>query len=296
MDLDSNFTLYDQHLTGRELLDSVHTRSLSDRRCSYHFIARTMLYYMVSNLQMRRQYSLSQDAFRSVHSNLVHLLTVCELACVQVKYLSPYIDSLNAIQGDPVYQQSVYASLSIYSFVIILDGRVDTGTLDGLIGVDADAHETSNLMYAEQFVYEYWDRVRTLASPNFPLAEEAPKWEDCDEVDQFRHCLSSVLMEQAGIYWRPCQDEQNMEVSDLHQQYELISLSIWRQLGVDIYAFSACRRDPLCMRHPKYPTLMTRCQVCGFDDECYRQDGVWCCKDRCRQLDIPLDMEFLPRR
>jgi hypothetical protein len=295
IDLDSNATMPDQYLTGRELLDlDGHTFSLSDSRWSYHVIARTMALRFVSNHQMRRQYSLSQDAFRSIHSKLVHLLTVCELARVQVGYLSSRDYSVDAIVDDPLSRQSVYASLSIYCLTALLYGRVDTDALDRLIGVKPSSNWIPNLMDAERWVYMYWGHIRTLASPNFPLAMRAPRWIDIDEVDQLCHCLSSVLMEQAGIFWRPCQDEQNLRVSQQHQQHELIALSIWRQLGVDIYEFSAWRRGTGYLGCRTYLTSMARCQVCGVHNKLHRQDGVWCCHDQCRQIDVPLDMQPLP--
>jgi hypothetical protein len=296
MDFDSDATMSDQYLTGRELSDlGRHTFSLSDSRWSYHVIAQTMALQFVSNHQMRRQHSLSQDAFRSIHNKLVHLLTVCELSCVQVEYLSSRADSIDAIVGDPLSRQSVYASLSIYCLTALLYSRVNTDALDHVIGVDPISHYIPSLMDAERWVELYWVRIRRLASPNFPLAMLVPLWSDLDEVDQLCYCLSSVLMEQAGIVWRPCQDDHNMDASQLHQQHELIPLSIWRQLGVNIYEFMAWRRGIGYLGCRTCLTSMARCQVCGVHDKLHRQDGVWCCHDQCRQVDIPLDMNPTPK-
>jgi hypothetical protein len=234
---------------------------------------------------MRLQYSLSPSAFRSINDKLMHLLTVCELARLRVGFLSLDARLPYTCLGEGLRQLSIYAALSIYSFTQILWGQVDASMVEGLIGVDIGQRAIFNQRYALEWLEENWNRVRSLASPGFPL-----ELAFSEDTDLCVHALRSVLMEQTGIHWRPCQEEQNMGLPQLDQKHELIALSIWRELGVGIHEFSMWQRASGCVGCITYHPLTTRCQVCGVDAKCHRQGGVWLCADQCRSIDIPLDM------
>jgi hypothetical protein len=141
MDLDSTHLV--QHRTSPEI------RWLPDlamrrRYWPYHFIAEMVAREWVTNPRMRLPHSLSTAAFHALHANFRHLLTIHELANLPIDYMYPGALLPGVVAGgdgpsDALHQQSIYAALSIYSFVMMIDMRVDVSAVLGLIAYDVDA-------------------------------------------------------------------------------------------------------------------------------------------------------------
>jgi hypothetical protein len=273
----------------------------------YYFIATMVAREWVTNPLMRLPHSLSTAAFHVLHANLQHLLTIYELANLPTEYLYPvpWVPAVVCAGDGPstdMRVQSAHAALSIFSFIILIDGRVDVDALIKLVRFDIDADENWSPDAVHGWLCRHWGVIRTLSSPSFPLSLTSPPDVNVG-VDVWIYCLRSVLVAQAGLCWRqvPIGPEVALDLTyaeqaeqNQSQRHELVPLSIWRHLGIDVHEFSWFQHAVSACACVTLMPCVTMCEVCHESTRCSRQGGMWLCARQCRNWGEPLDMTSLP--
>jgi hypothetical protein len=127
------------------------------------------------------------------------------------------------------------AALAIHYLMQVIDNDTITGLLKQTVcvGLVDESEYMNHGGYVDAYMWlsRHWHLVRRLSSPNFPLGSFQPCYHT--DVEHWTQCLECIVKEQTGVCWRGVGVGMVVDVDTS----ELIPLSFWRYLGIDVGAY-----------------------------------------------------------
>jgi hypothetical protein len=139
---------------------------------------------------------------------------------------------------------------------------------------------------AHEWLAVHWETVRTLPSKNYQLDKRLP---DKDDLGEWHNCLKRVLMETAGLTWKPKKKGGT--------RFTLASRSLWSKLGINIARYADWYSSPEADTFGVVKKSMQCCVECnGAGDYtlCVRQEGMWRCVNNGNANSYPHRKPFHP--